>query len=93
MLEAVHTVILSRHNNDPAKVTFVCIGREVTSILANREKNKANKVAAESSQDSEDSIASVAKFFVVLHSEKSVSTTWKVCHWSILIAHIKANWW
>ena len=62
-LEAVHTVIRSRHNDDPAKVTFAYLEREVTSILADREKNKTNKVAAEISQDSEDPIASVATFY------------------------------
>ena len=37
--------------------------REFTSILADRKKNKTNKVAAEISQDSEDPIASVATFY------------------------------
>ena len=60
-LEAVHTVIRSKHNDDPAKVTFAYIEREVTSILADKEKSKASKATAEISQ--EDPIASVATFF------------------------------
>ena len=55
-LEAVHTVIRSRFNDDAAKVTFAYIEREVTSILADREKSKTSKVA-EISHDSEDPVA------------------------------------
>ena len=61
-LQAVHTVIRSRYNDDSAKVTFAYIECEVTSILADREKSKANKVA-EISHDSEDQVASVATFY------------------------------
>ena len=43
-LEAVHTVIHSKHNDDPAKVTFAYIEREVTSILADKQKSKASKL-------------------------------------------------
>jgi hypothetical protein len=64
-------VIRSRHNDDPAKVTYAYLEREVTS-LAEREKNKTNKVAAEISQDSEDPIASVATFYTA-----SVATYYK----------------
>jgi hypothetical protein len=62
-LEAVHTVIRSRYNDDSAKVTFAYIEREVTSILSDREKSKTSKVAAEISHDSEDPVASVATFY------------------------------
>ena len=43
-LEAVHTVIRSRYNDDAAKVTFAYIEREVTSILADREKVRLAKL-------------------------------------------------
>jgi hypothetical protein len=45
------------------KVTFAYIEHEVTSILAYREKNQANKIANEIAQDSEDPIASVVTFY------------------------------
>ena len=60
-LEAAHTVIRSRYNDDPAKVTFAYIEREITSILSDREKRKNGKVTAEISQD--EPIASVATFY------------------------------
>ncbi len=43
-LEAVHTVIRSKHNDDPAKVTFAYIERDVTSILADKEKSRPAKL-------------------------------------------------
>ncbi len=44
-------------------MTFAYIEREVTSILADREKSKTSKVAAEISHDSKNPIAFVATFY------------------------------
>ncbi len=60
-LEAKHRVIRSRHNDNPAKVAY--IQREGISILADREKNKTTKGAAEIAQDSKDPIAPGATFY------------------------------
>ncbi len=43
---------------------YTYLEREVTSILADREKNKTIKVAAEISQDSKDPIALVATSYI-----------------------------
>jgi hypothetical protein len=53
-LEAAHAVTrtCTRYNADPAKVTFAYyIEREITSILAVRDKQKTSKVIAEISQE------------------------------------------
>jgi hypothetical protein len=88
----VHTVIRSRHNDDPAKVAFAYLEREVTSILVDREMNKTNKVTAEISQDSEDPIVSVATFYT---QKKRFQPLGKFnagqSRLIIALAHIKAN--
>jgi len=60
-LEAADTVIRSKYNDDPAKVTFAYIENEITSILEDKDKRRTGKVTAEISQD--EPIASVASFY------------------------------
>ena len=85
-LEAAHTVIRS-NNDDPAKVTFAYIEREITSILSDREKRKNGKVTSEISQDAP--IASVATFYT---QKKAISTSWKIYLESDSLDHIEASW-
>ena len=57
-LNALHTVIRSKYNENQASISFAYIEREVTSIL--KDGHKTSEVASDSR---EDPVASVASFY------------------------------
>ncbi len=86
-LEAAHTVIRSKYNDDPATVTFAYIECEITSILEDKDKRRTGRVTAEIPQD--EPIASVATFYT---QKKAISTRWNSCLESDSFARIEVSW-